>query len=247
MAKKKKLAANSARGYATTSVASRPRPEQKSETAVAPSAKPLDVTKSSKGAVTDETTKQQESANGIPEAPKESQELSPEELEEQLERDELQLLIEKHAQKVRRDASRQVSRAQTECRVIRAQAQSLSVSHWLPSNLVRRILDLAIEDRQHEPQFGSEAHQKASSDEDVATKLWTLQITLLELGIYLDQVEFGLRAVLEKQPDEGDGSYIWGFEEALEFLALQGDQSVLPHFDQRKPLPSSSLLDPEGR
>lgn len=248
MAKKKKTATSSARGYATTSVASKPRVELTTETPLATSTKPNGGAPTAKDSIPAKAAKSegQQITDGSEEA-KTTHEPSPEELEEQLERDELQLLIEKHAPKIRRDASRQVSRAQTECRVIRAQAQPLHVSTWLSSKMIQHILDLAVEDRQHEPQFGSEAHQKPLSEDEIALRLWTLQVTLSDLGVPLDQVELGLKACLEKQSEEEDGSYIWGFEEALEFLSLQGDQSALPNFDQRKAVPSISLLEPDGK
>nr|GFD56608.1 hypothetical protein [Tanacetum cinerariifolium] len=50
---------------------------------------------------------------------------TPEELEAQLERDELQLLVEKHAAKVRRESRRQVTKFETDRRVLRAQSHHM--------------------------------------------------------------------------------------------------------------------------
>ncbi|EOD48548.1 putative helicase associated domain-containing protein [Neofusicoccum parvum UCRNP2] len=176
--KKKKPAANPARAVATTSIASKPKVDKKldstdaSETgSVATAATP--VTSSDAAP----------SPAGAAPAPRELHQLSPEELEQQLERNELQLLVEKHAQKVRKESARHISRIQTDRRVLRTQAQYLPTREWLPEDLMLQILDL-IKDEINE-EFSSPEHKysiRSLSEEDAILRLWTLSQTLVDMG-----------------------------------------------------------------
>jgi ATP-dependent RNA helicase DHX29 len=83
MAKKKKPAANPARGFATTSIASKPKAEKPPESAAI---LPKEETPVSLPVVS--SAPKEDSLKHVPQ--------TPEELEAQLERDELQLLVEKH-------------------------------------------------------------------------------------------------------------------------------------------------------
>src|ERR1700712_2426190 len=98
--KTKKPAANPARGFATTSVASKPRVD-----AVDGADETAGSTNVATPATADATaTATNQSQNGATAPTTETTKtLSPEEFERQLEESELQLMIEKYAQKVRRD------------------------------------------------------------------------------------------------------------------------------------------------
>ena len=92
MAKKKKPAGNPARGFATTSVASKPKPEK---TAADVPAKQVVQAPDKESATAPEPT-HAPTTSQTAEAPKPEVAPTPEELEAQLERDELQLLVETH-------------------------------------------------------------------------------------------------------------------------------------------------------
>ena len=139
--KKKKAPANPARGFATTSIQSKSRTDQT----------PVDSADVS-GVATPSTKPETPTAPGesdtkgseVPSKERELHELSPGELESQLETAELQQVVEKHAAKVRKETSRQVSRLQTEKRLLRGNADFLSLRGWLPDELMLEIHDLAL-------------------------------------------------------------------------------------------------------
>ena len=139
MAKKKKPAGNPARGFATTSVASKPKPEK---TAADVPAKQVVQAPDKESATAPEPT-HAPTTSQTAEAPKPEVAPTPEELEAQLERDELQLLVEKHAPKVRRESSRYVSKFQTDRRLLRSQSHAMTVHDWLPSEILDSIILLA--------------------------------------------------------------------------------------------------------
>ncbi|KAH7064760.1 ATP-dependent RNA helicase A [Macrophomina phaseolina] len=184
--KKKKPAANPARAVATTSIASKPKADKK-----------LDSTDASEagGAATPATPATSSDAAPSPAAAaaapgsRELHQLSPEELEQQLERNELQLLVEKHAPKVRKDASRHASRIQTDRRILRTQSQYLPTREWLPDDLMLQMLDL-IKDEINED-FSTPEHKhsiRSLSEEDAVLRLWTLSQVLTDMGFSRDRV-----------------------------------------------------------
>lgn len=240
MAKKKKATNNPARGYATTSVASKTRaeaePENRGQSSISV---PHDTLK--KTLDTDSAASVSSEQNASEPSVSVQQELTPEQLEQQLERDELQLLVERHAAKIRRDASRQVSRAQTEARILRGQAQSLALSSWLSKDALQQILNMAAEDAAHDPQNASDGQYRSQSEDDLALQLWALEQALSGLGTPSGQVKLALKQVLEKPPEDEDSTYIWGLQESLEFLAMRDDQSALPEFDQKRPPPVANF------
>lgn len=208
MAKKKKPAANPARGFATTSIASKPKAEKPVETdATLPKAEapaPLPVVSAAP------------KEDSIKHAPQ-----TPEELEAQLERDELQLLVEKHALKVRRESRRHVNKFQTDRRALRPQAQSMTVHDWLPEAIMETIISLAqAESNDSNRRQGQQSLTKILSEEDAVSKLWTLDLTLRELGFSGEHIEPVLKWLCANAAAMDASSSIWGFQEALEWLAL---------------------------
>ncbi|KAI1372610.1 P-loop containing nucleoside triphosphate hydrolase protein [Hypoxylon crocopeplum] len=267
--KKTKATANPARGFATTSIASKPRAEIVNEPTptatkeIKPDAPP---TSSSR-----DPNAHAPPSNPIPDNPKNQQtkELSPEEFERQLEESELQLLVEKHAQKVKRDAQRQKSRLETDRRLLRGQAESLNTKKWLPQELMDHILGLI----QAESRFGALSltdgntiNGKLPSEEDLVVRLWTLQQTLAGAGFSEDKVKAVLQYVLDIASSISGTSKdnIWGLEEALDWLARECTRDELHDYDYRgkttksqgdtpvdSPLPSGAntprLLDVGGQ
>jgi ATP-dependent RNA helicase DHX29 len=215
MAKKKKPAGNPARGFATTSVASKPKPEKSSPDATAKEAVPS-VSKESAAAV---VTAAQDAPK--PEAAKVEVEQTPEELEAQLERDELQLLVEKHAPKVRRESHRNVLKFQTDRRVLRGQSHPMTVHDWLPNEILDSIIALAqAESNDSNRRQGPQPLLKILSEEDAMSKLWTLDLTLREFGFSSDHVLPVLKWLCANAAAVDASASIWGLQEALEWLAL---------------------------
>jgi ATP-dependent RNA helicase DHX29 len=215
MAKKKKPAGNPARGFATTSVASKQKVEKSAVDGPAKENAPVP----SKEATTSDVTAPQ--ATPRAEIAKQEVVQTPEELEAQLERDELQLLVEKHAAKVRRESHRNVSKFQTDRRVLRGQSHVMTVHDWLPSEILDSIIDLAkAESQDSNRRQGPQSLLKTLTEEDAMSKLWTLDLTLRELGFLTDHIQPVLRWLCANAAAVDLSASIWGLQEALEWLAL---------------------------
>lgn len=265
--KKTKPAANPARGFATTSVASKVVARVENTDDSSPSTKPPTPSPNSqdpKAAPTASTAATPDNSKNEPA----KQELSPEEFERQLEESDLQLLVEKHAQKVKRDAQRQKSRLKTDRRLLRAQAESVNTRKWLPPELMEHILDIIrAESRFSSFNLGAEntSTGRLLPEEDMTMKLWTLQLTLSSAGFGEVKVKAVLRYVLDIAPNIGapPKDSIWGLEEALDWLARECARDELPDYEQRSrggvrpgetpqdsPLPSGAttprLLEPSN-
>lgn len=228
--KKKKPAANPARAVATTSIASKPKPDKKLDSTDA------SETGSAATAATPVTTGDAApSPAGAAPAPSELvHHLSPEELELQLERDELQLLVEKHAQKVRKESSRHISRIQTDRRVLRTQAQYLPTREWLPEDLMLQILDL-IKDEINE-EFSSPEHKysiRNLSEEDATLRLWTLSQTLVDMGFSKERVRQMLVLICRNPPPLDGNAQIWGLQESLDWFAVNCLPEELPPYESQ--------------
>lgn len=237
--KTKKPAANPARGFATTSVASKPRVDTPDSTDEAAGSSNDVGTASKTDAGASAATLPQQNANGVSASTKEADKpLSPEEFERQLEESELQLLVEKYAQKVRRDVQRQKNRLETDRRVLRGQAETVNTRKWLPSELMEHIIDLIqAESRFAASSITSDSNTtgKALQEEDLTIKLWTLQETLAAAGFPEDKIQPALRFVLDIAPGVSPVSResIWGLDEALEWLARECVRDELPDYEAR--------------
>lgn len=227
--KKKKPAANPARGFATTSVASKPKTEDASE---ATSTDPSNVATPAVAASAAKTTSSRPTQNGSAAPERELHELNPEELEAQLEASELQQFVEKHGPKVKKETARQVTRLQTDRRLLRGQADFLSVKDWLPDELMQQILDLTLADLKHD----SNTEKKSSSPvgDDLVAKVWQLRQCLLDLAIPLDRVSEVVGWIISNPPAESSASLAWGLEECLEWLALHCEVGELDVYDFTK-------------
>ncbi|KAI1408368.1 P-loop containing nucleoside triphosphate hydrolase protein [Hypoxylon sp. FL1857] len=238
--KKTKPTANPARGFATTSIASKPRAEATNEPAQTATGGKLDAppTSSSRDPNAPPSNPNPDNA---PKNTQKKEELSPEEFERQLEESELQLLVEKHAQKVKRDAQRQKSRLETDRRLLRGQAEAINTRKWLPQELMDHVLDLI----QAENRFGASpfttsesatsSSGKLPSEEELVIRLWTLQQTLTGVGFSEDKVKAVLQYVLDIAANINGASKdnIWGLEEALDWLARECTREELHDYDYR--------------
>lgn len=238
--KKTKAAANPARGFATTSIASKPRPENAESSPANPSGAPTAKTPGAKPGAPPSTSAQDAKAQSADpqKASQQKVEVSPEEFEKQLEESELQLLVEKHAQKVKRDSQRQKARLETDRRLLRGQAEPLNTRKWLPQELMDHILDLI----QAESRFSSTSllpegttAGKSPPEEDLTIRLWTLEQTLKSASFPEEKVKGVLQYVLEIAPSiSGTGKdAIWGLEEALDWLARECTREEMRDYDSR--------------
>ncbi|KAI0544613.1 helicase associated domain-containing protein [Xylaria curta] len=250
--KKSKPAANPARGFATTSVASKPRLETTAPAQTPPNGPAVSDSTAAGPAkhdvsVAPSTTQPNHAAAAATDS-QPAPSLSPEEFERQLEESELQLLVEKHAQKVKRDTARQKTRLETDRRLLRGQAEPLNTRKWLPQELMDQILDLIqAESRFAASSLASERPpgEKMPSEEDLTMRLWTLQQTLTGLSFSPEMVDAVLQYVLELGPSvSGAGKdYIWGLEEALDWLARSCSREELRDYDYRGFKPAKSQPD----
>ena len=230
--KKKKPAANPARGFATTSIASKkPEPVEPETEPPTPSKQSSESHEAGSAIITEPTKTDSASA---------SKTLSPEEFERQLETSELQVLVEKHASKSKRDAQRQKTRLETDRRVLRGQAESLNTRKWLPPELMDEILDLVKEEGRYSGQLADVSNSlKQSSEEELTIRLWTLKQALVGAGFLEDKVLLALKHVLDTSDKVGSGNKdsIWGMDESLEWLARECTRDELPDYEnwQRKP------------
>lgn len=233
--KKKKPASNPARGFATTSIASKPK---NTDLAIVPDAD------SSTTQLTDvETLTDVVRDTELVEDPKDIHQLSPEEFEKQLEESELQNLVEKYASKCKRESTRQVTRLQTERRVLRGQTERLKLTHWLPPEALEEIADLIRREEVNGALRSDPEHtvkSKPPNEEESSARLWTLQQALLALGMSEDRVREVLQYLLDRPPSPvlsskaASKDTIWGLEEALDWLALICKQKELPDYDIRR-------------
>ena len=235
MAKKKKPAGNPARGFVTTSIASKPKVEKFAVDAAPQETVPAPPKEGATVAVS------------LPEAAPKSENAkqevvqTPEELEAQLERDELQLLVEKHAPRVRRESRRNVLKFQTDRRVLRGQSHSMTVHDWLPSEILDSIIALAqAESNDSNRRQGPQSLLKILTEEDAMSKLWTLDLTLRELGFSSDHVQPVLKWLCANAAAVDPSASIWGLQEALEWLALDHCEDHSFFYEEQAPKRSAA-------
>lgn len=237
--KKKKPAANPARGFATTSIAAKPRPEA-TEPESTPAA-PLDK-KDAPPSNPDEAR-----SNGATQ----DKQLSAEEFEKQLEESELQLLVEKISQKCKRDGARQRSRLETDRRLLRGQAESLNSVKWFNTEVMDHIQDLISgETRFSVSNLSAESHTAAKmpSEEEMVARLWTLRLTLQSSGFQDARVGAAIKYILDISPNiSAPGKdLIWGLEESLDWLARECDVSELPPYESKPKAPAKGITNSQS-
>jgi len=227
--KKKKPAGNPARGFATTSTVS------KSKVADTPAiddiAEPeIENIVQASSIVTKEATNDQR-------VEKELHELTPDQLEFQLEESELQLLVEKHAEKSRKESSRQVSRLQTERRLLRMQALPLYTSRWLPEELLQLIYDYTAREAASSPlptELVKAQKKNGVTMDDISIRLWTLKRTLIDLGFLQNRVDEAIAHLIQTEQTMdvmASKEGIWGLDECLDWLALTCTREEMPDYD----------------
>ena len=234
--KKKKPAANPARGFATTSTVSKSKTESATDAdSVNPSG-----TVTPDVAQTSTNPKEDTSGNSDSTSKRQLHDLSPEEFEAQLETSELQQVVEKHAAKVQKEASRQVSRLQTDKRLLRGSVDFLSVKDWLPEELMQQIVEFTLTDLHAEKQSGQK--NKLPLGDDLVAKVWNLRTVLIDLDIAIGRVNEAIGFVLQWPPLEDSQGQVWGLADALDWLALNCEPAELLEYDNQRRQP---VLDSE--
>jgi ATP-dependent RNA helicase DHX29 len=230
--KKRKPVSNPARGFATTSIASKPKTEKQAEVEEEPP---------SQEKPTEPQGPELRDQSIVPKLKDVSQ--TPEELEAQLEHDELQLLVEKHGSKARRESRRQVSKLQTDQRVLRLQAQYMTVNDWLPKELLLDIISLArAESNDYNRRTGQQPLLRVLSEEEAILKLWTLSLVLKDLGFPDSSIQAVLKWLCANVSNVDPSASVSGLQECLEWLALDqdGDHQLLYDASLSKPMVSQS-------
>ncbi|PWY93317.1 ATP dependent RNA helicase [Aspergillus sclerotioniger CBS 115572] len=231
--KKKKPASNPARGFATVSVPSKPKTTESPGPASTADSKSVSVSESDRP-----TPVESKPSTVEPTTDASLQNYTPEELERHLEEAELQLLVEKYASKCRSDAARQVTKLETERRVLRQQAASINLVEWFPTEVLTSILSLAeTEERELSPLPGRDVagQKKPVSEEDLYMRLWTLQETLLKLGFPEAKVNESLKHLLlyfSGNFATTNREVVCNLDEALDWLAMHCDPKELPSYMQ---------------
>lgn len=238
--KKKKPISNPARGFATTSTASKPKANVTKELE---SGVLLDISENHATPITgDAGTLTEKPSNE--EREKALHELTPEELESQLENSGLQILVEKHGEKTKKEASRQVLRLQTEKRLLRSQADHLSIRQWLPPEIMQIITDMlqAKEDSNGILKTTPDSNNAITNlcEDDLLIKLWALKKILLLLGYQDQMTDLAIRHLLNTMTKPGLQSPasgkepVWGLDECLTWLGLNSELVDLPRFEGRE-------------
>ena len=231
--KRKKAAANSGRGFATTSIPSKAKSSPHVSISTSPERLAPALDASHLGSSSDEPAQVGETAG-----PR-LQDLSPQELEQHLEEAELQHLIEQYGLKSAKDASRQVVKLEAERRTLRPQAYDLYASRWLPTELVDQIIDFAKSAFPHVQalQAVTNTSDPLIGDDDLCVKLWTLRRVLLQLGFIDTSVREALQHVsnnYRRRIIPGAKDTLWGLEESLDWLTLHADPEDRTSYDTQR-------------
>lgn len=232
MAKKKKPAVNPNRGFATTSVASKPKPETLKEVSVPES--PSKADNASLARLPAQTDVHAIGEEAVRE--KELHELSADELEMRLEDADLQSLVERYAAKTTRDATRHISKLQTDYRILRKASQPLHLRNLLPDEIMWQILDYAKDDAQVGSLMDVTSLDRTLTnvkEDELIANLWTLQKCLASMGLTQEQIDRVQAEMLERVPTHNSTALAWGLEESLDWLALNLVDTELPRIDDQ--------------
>ena len=240
--KKKKPAANPARGFATTSLPSRSKATEEAEPVNLEESTitPRDAAASNasepswRGQQAEQNTILAQGGAGI-------HEMSPEELEAHLENAELEGLIEKHASRSMTEANRQVSKLEAEKRQLRLQATRISTYHWLSDDTVNALFEL---NEQSSKTLVPPAGTICVSDQDekLLIDLWTLQRVLKALNfpkIHDAVIAVARQAAVHQLSTSSE--LLPGLAEAFEWYALNSENHEIPDYEHGLPHKSMQL------
>lgn len=211
MAKKKKPASNPARGFATTSIASKPK-------AVEPP--PREPT-----------------PPPVPTTPRPIEEWKPptaEEEEDLL----LRSIVDKHGIKVRKESARIATKLKAEKRTLRGSGQCYPLkldgvfgifserSEGAERSLGERILEMAREEMKEEME---KRGRVGRAEEKMLVNTWTLHRIMLGLGFKGERVEEAVREVLGREGRANRDVEVL-LDEVMEWMAMYGDAEDMPKY-----------------
>ncbi|RKF62535.1 ATP-dependent RNA helicase DHX29 [Erysiphe neolycopersici] len=222
--KKKKPLSNPARGFATISIASKPK---------APLFDSLEVVTPVKAEASQVDIKQDLTPK-IVETTKDVENITAEEFEKSLEESELQILVEKYAEKSKKEVRRQMLRLGTDQRILRSQAEILQTKKWLSTELMDEILQLIKAEGRFTGYGDTSNCVRQASEETLTIYLWNLQQVLNESGFLHEKVLLCLRYILSISESIRVVSkdMIWGLEEALDWLSRECTKEELPDYEK---------------
>lgn len=234
--KKKKPANNPVRGFATTSIPAKPRAKDE----------PINTEGTGKTNANQDSNQVFENSKHPASSINPSgvgvdiHKLTPEDLEAHLEESALQLLLENSGEKSKKAAARQVVRLKTEKRLLRPQSERIDVNRWLPEEIVELIFRL-YQLQQKAPNINLEMDSKQKflpiSDEDLITKVWTLELVCSQLGFTKEDIRCAIHALIRSFKS---GRFlelsvckdlIWGLGECLDSLTLMCHPKNLPDYE----------------
>lgn len=169
-----------------------------------------------------------------------TQHMSPEQLEEHLERGELQAALAAHGQKIKLDASKAAARLQNERRILRSQASFLDTGQWLTPELRLHVMNLARDENFGQSIGQSKVIEKAlehlSAEMDTCMRLWKLRRTLTQLK--LPYLPAAFQSVLSSkcannETFECSKETLWGLDKALVYIALHSNDNAMHPYDTR--------------
>jgi ATP-dependent RNA helicase DHX29 len=159
-----------------------------------------------------------------------SQHMSPDELEHHLEEAELQILLDTHGQRRKKEIVRQIARLETERRSLRRGGIMLETESWL-SQVLEDILELARSFLLD--QKAIKTVEERPDDTALCVRLWTVQQTLLSLRFHeVDDVLKHLVKTFYLNTKTDSNSLVWGLDEAMNWLALRSNLGDLPAYQQ---------------
>ncbi|KIX10435.1 uncharacterized protein Z518_01517 [Rhinocladiella mackenziei CBS 650.93] len=231
--KKKKSAANPARGFATTSLPSKARPPDK------PNKELVNIETGEKGQHV--SAAPAESAGGqitgrkgdeSSEQTSDIKNMSPEDLEAHLENSELEALVEKYAMRSMAEARRQVTKLETERRQLRSQAYRLSTYNWLFDELVDEIFRMNDMDSISAwPVLN--ANSPSNDEERLMVDLWTLEKVLeaLRFPRVADAIAYIAELAMSGRPYTV-GDSLPGLYGALQWYSSGSQSAELSNYEQ---------------
>ncbi|ETN40058.1 uncharacterized protein HMPREF1541_04333 [Cyphellophora europaea CBS 101466] len=226
--KKTKAAANSARGFATTSQPSKPRVvDAVGQDAETPTSSGMSTPSQPKGPGVGDGK-----SNGMTKETSSIQHMTPEELERHLEDAELQDLLDRTGARCRAESSRHVSRLKAERRQLRSQSHKLFTDEWLNEAAIDRML--AWESNANDEQVHASDEALRSEDEKVVTDLWILHRVLTSLGLPAVGEAVAYVVQLASRQRLVQASFtLFGLTEALDWYARRFLQSELPDYEEQ--------------
>lgn len=249
--KKKKLAVNSARGFATTSTPSKPKSQDIADAQQAP-----DSTEDKEG----ESSPIFSPANSTSvEEPRPSfHEASPEQLEKHFEESDLLLFIDKNGENTKKIVSRQASKLRTERRLLRAQADHMKSRLWLPAEVRQLIIDrLVTPGKGSDVSWSEPGYYQSPSNpfaDEFLIRMWALYQLLPQIGFSDFQREHALRELLRREHtgtlplESGGKDSIWGLIFCLDWFArFASSEEALLYDDSAISRPLNPRIAPSTR